>query len=320
MKPLAPCRFRNRDLGNGFRFEGLENGLDLQNHLVRTGADFPSLIFAYAARGGVRSIATLVAQGLNSLGLNVFQPKSAVPLAALSAAVAKRNIPIGLYLDEDDAGFWTLTPLAAHGGPVEHPIFEGGSPVPLKQTGVLGETEIIEPYLRALEGLLDATPGEGPRLAGLDCPFPEIDRRLLDPNDPASRTILGERRPDGPHARISPDGQGLEIEWPIGKRLSTDQLVQMVGRYLHEQRAGRGTLIGPPGARDVVQSLSANPEESEKIEVIEVRDGPLEMSYRAGFSDLLLGWWDSGILAHQGHGPFGDGLLTLAYLLESWSS
>ncbi|MBF0500706.1 MAG: hypothetical protein HQM09_11280 [Candidatus Riflebacteria bacterium] len=311
---VMPCRFRSGDIGNGFKLDDLENGLELKAHLLRTGASSPSLILAHAARGGAKSVTNTVAQGLTALGLNVFHPRAAVPVIALSVAIARRGMKIGLYLDEDAEGFWTLLPLAAHGGPVENAIQEEVVTKPLRQTGVLGETEIIKPYLQTLEGLLDPNIGEGPRLSTLECPFPEIEQYLREKADSGRCIVLRERNTSGPRARISPDGQGLEIEWPAGKHFATTEMVAAVGQYLHEQRSGRGTIIGPPGTVDLVKPFS------DGIEIIEVHDGPLEMSYRAGFADLLMGWWEPGIIAHQGHGPFGDGLLTLAYLLESWSS
>jgi hypothetical protein len=44
------------------------------------------------------------------------------------------------------------------------------------------------------------------------------------------------------------------------------------------------------------------------------------MSYHAGFSDLLVGWWNDGVLAHQGSSCFGDAILTAIYYLEAHRS
>ncbi|HNV72620.1 MAG TPA: hypothetical protein PKO06_23125, partial [Candidatus Ozemobacteraceae bacterium] len=71
------------------------------------------------------------------------------------------------------------------------------------------------------------------------------------------------------------------------------------------------TVIGPPGTKEFAVSWG---------EVTEVDGDALDMSHVAGYANLLLGWWEPGIMAHQGNGPFGDALLTAGYLLEAWAS
>lgn len=311
MPVFRPCRFRSTEYGSTFRFTGLENGTALHDHLLRVGAEFPSLILAHAARQGARTIAGEIAQALTGMGINVFMPRSPAPISALSLALANRNMPMGLYLDEGADNLWSLYPLAGHGGPVEETHTQGIAPQALRAVGVLGETDLFTPYFRALEGLLDPRPGPGPRLLRLESPFPEIEKWLTEAG---VSPVLTQRNPKGPIARISGDGQGLELEYPDGKRLSTHDMVTMITQYLTSSRSTSGTVIGLTGTAELIRKL-----EIESVESHEIGGDPFEMSYHASFSDLLVGWAEPGIIAHQGHTPFGDALLTLGYLLEAQS-
>lgn len=98
MKPLYPARFRSADVIAQHWAELPEN-LQFYRHLRNVCHGFPSTVLAYAARPGLAELAAGIAEGLMTCGINVFMPSQAVPICALSQALAARNLPIGLYLD-----------------------------------------------------------------------------------------------------------------------------------------------------------------------------------------------------------------------------
>ena len=204
----------------------------------------------------------------------------------------------------DDPEF-ILFPLGNNGGPATGLDLPEMPSVPLEKPGVVGTTDITTTYLSGLKELLDPFPEAKPRAAEIQSPFDLIARRF---GERPEYRILWERAENGPVAVISPDGQGLSFLIPPGENWTTREIAQTVGEYLTLVRRTNGTVVAPHG----VQPLKLG--EAQHISVV---GDSLEMSCQAGYIDLLLGWWEPGIIAHQGNGPYGDAYLTLAYLLEA---
>ena len=306
MKPVRPAVFSGSDLIRG-GWEAGPGGTDLKRLIVSTGLTFPSVALGYSARTGAKAISAEISRLLAGLGLNVFLPKSPVPIMALSLELGRRSMPLGLYLDESVEGKWSLLPLALHGGPVDDENLPLENPAPLARNGVVGEIDLLGNYLCKVEGLLDPYAEAKVKLSSLDIPFPELERGIKEPK---ALGLIKARDPKGPRAIIDPSGQGLTIVNPDGTLMSTDSMVKTIGEYLTRARSASGAVVCPNGKRELGASWG---------EVTEINGDGLEMSHVAGFVNLLFGWWEGGIIAHQGHGPFGDALLTLGYLLEAWS-
>jgi hypothetical protein len=270
----------------------------------------PSLLLGFSAHPGMGAEGKKLAERLALAGFNIFYSKVPVPMSALSLALITRHLPLGLYFSETGDGDVSLTPISIHGGPFSREDIQPDRPTMPRINGVIGETDLIRPYVQQLSGLLDPfLPEEGIRFTRIDSPFRQIDELIR--RNPAY-SLCSQDRKSGPWASISVDGQGLEVIASDGNRVPDTEILATICRYLIEERLSLGTIIGPPGTARLF---------TQGVETIEV-EGPnsLVMSHRAVFSDLLLGWWEPGIIAHQGHSPFGDAYLSLAYLLEAWNS
>ena len=307
MKPVRPLIFSAQDLGKG-HLESFHGGRAFLRLLRSVGETFSTVLLAHAARPGSRTVIQEVSRLISAMGMNVFLARVPAPVIALSQELGRRSMPLGLYLNETSDNDWSLTPVALHGGPVDDDMPAGTGNEPLSRNGVVGEVEILGSYVKRLAGLLDPRPEPGIRFSRLESPFPQISEMLAGPDGPR---ILQEFDPQGPIARVDPSGQSLTVELPSGKFLSSEKLVQMVGTYLTRERASTGTIVGPPGTAALAAGWG---------EIVEVDGDALDMSHAAGYVNLLLGWWEPGIIAHQGHGPFGDGFLTAGYLLEAWAA
>lgn len=304
MIPLRPAVFTTENLGDGWWLADPANRT-FRDLLRFTGARFPSVILAYAARPGLEAMAEMVAAGVSQAGLNVFLAEAPTPVCALVQAVGRRGMPLGLYLDEQITGQYSLLPLGNHGGPIIERDLPEAPPDPLDKLGVVGSTDIMTPYLASLRELLDPFPDTSPRVARLDNPFEQLSERLREGN---GFRILTEREEKGATAAISPDGQSLTWRPEGGEPMPTRDMVQILGEYLTLVRRTSGTVVGPKGA---------TPLRLASVENLQIEGEALDMSAHASCVDLLLGWWEPGLLAHQGNGPFGDAFLTLAYLLEA---
>ena len=307
MKPLRPITFTTADF-EGKRWQIGDGGLDVLQHIRSTAGGFPSVLLAFSASPGTGPFSRTLAADITELGINVFLSNSPTPISALSLALAQRQMPLGLYLNEVREDSWELLPVAVHGGPVDESHTSGESAPIAVRIGVLGEADLLTPYLSKVSGLIDPFLESGPRISTLTSPFSAIDTAITSAS---SLAILAERHPDGPRAEISSDGQSLSLRRPSGEHLSTMTLVATIGRYLTEVRKSNGVVIGPAAEK----SLSKDWAEYHGIE-----GDALDMSNHASIADLLLGWWEPGIIAHQGHSPFGDAYLSLAYLTEAWAS
>ncbi|HNW36760.1 MAG TPA: hypothetical protein PKM25_17610 [Candidatus Ozemobacteraceae bacterium] len=307
MKPLRPAIFRESDIRPDGWAEN-PSSRQLWNHLLDVGNRYPSLTVAWAARPGLANVAERLAGMLTRAGLNVFLATSPVPIAALAQSLGLRQQPIGLYIDETSDGAYSALALTTHGGPILEADTFAGTAYRSGRTGVVGTTDFLEPYVKQMGQLLDTMVEGDVRLSSLDSPFAQLNQRLV-PN-PEFR-LLFEYSPDGPKAFISPDGQALSILQHDGAALPTRDIVATIGGYLTKLRGAAGTLVGPQGTAELAAGIA---------DFTEIEGDALEMSSQAGYIDLLLGWWENGIVAHQGHAPFGDAYLTLLYLLEAWNS
>lgn len=305
MSPLQPICFSTPDfqgkqwrLGNG--------GLEAICALRQLTTSFPSILLAFSSSPGAKPFARQVALDIIEMGINVFVGRGPVPLAALSLALIQRQMPLGFYLHEEIDNHWQLLPVGIHGGPIDadQPLpFETHSTI---KTGVLGETDILKSYVAQLDGLFDPFIEAGLRFSSISSPFKEV-QELLSENP--NFAILNERSDRGPRVEISGDGQALEVFTLNNVKLPTLEIVSAIGRYLIQIRRSNGVIIGP---RDDLKEMK------KWAECKGIDGTALDMSNNAVSADLLLGWWEPGIIAHQGHSPFGDAFLSMAYLIEAW--
>jgi hypothetical protein len=286
----------------------------LGRYILASSRRFPSIPVAAAALPHLKGHLDELTLTLTDVGINVFTAGGPAPLAALAQALGPRNIPLGLYLDETPQGDLRLTGVAAHGAPVDQQDLAdddqgaGFSAPAVSRRGVQGRTDLIETYTRNLGHLIDPYLEQSIGFSSLAIPFPAI-AAVVDEH-PAFR-LLRFRSAAGPSATISPDGQALHVEMPDGSSLATTDMVRLISHHLVRVRGSGGTIVGPWTHQAVGATYAPT---------IGVEGTALEMSYQAGFADLLLGWWEPGIVAHQGNGAFGDGLLTAVYLLEAWNT
>ncbi len=305
MTAIRPAVFTADNLADGW-WLGEPANRAFRDFLLSSGARFPSVLVGFAGRPGLAEVADGVAAGISQAGLNVFLSDAATPISALTQAVGQRRIPLGLYLDEAPDGVgYTLLAVGNHGGPITEADLPEVSPSPLGKLGVIGSTDLATPYLNGLRSLLDPYPDPQPRLSSLEHPFPHFEKTF---GERAEYRLFTDRLPNGPAATISPDGQSLRFAMAGEEPWTTRAMAERIGHYLTRVRRTSGTIIGAKGV-DLLSVEAGNQ--------IRVEGGPLELSSRASFVDLLIGWWEPGIVAHQGFGPFGDAFLTLAYLLEA---
>lgn len=305
MKPLYPAVFESRDAAR-LHWAELPKNLQFYRHVRNICLGFPSLVLAYAARPGLAELAHEIAEGFTGCGINVFMPGQAAPLCALSQAMGARNLPIGLYLDADDqVENLALSALSSHGGPFDQkdvivdPFGKG------IKSGVIGETDIERAYVTNLAGLADRFIEKGTGFSAVEIPFAGLESRLRQTEELA---ILFQHDPQGPVAKISPDGQGLSITEKDGRALTAAEIARLITAYLTQERLASGTVIGPAGE---IKGFA------EHIETLEVDGSLFDLNHRASYTDLLVGWWHNGTIAHQGSSCFGDAILSAVYFLES---
>jgi hypothetical protein len=309
MKPLYPAIF-NIDQTSRLKWAELPENQLFFNHLMNSCKSFPSLILAFSAANGMAALAAHLAEGLLDCGINVFMPGEAAPVCSLSQALSSRNMPLGLYLDcSGESQPLTLSLLASHGGPLDEKDILDSPVGPLQQkSGLAGVTELDRYYANNLAGLADRFIEEGRGFRAIDIPFAGLEKSLREIPE---LNILFQYDPSGPLARVSPDGQGLQITGSDQRMLPADEIAEDIVRYLVNERLASGTIVGPD---DKVSDFSTG------CETLGVSGSAFDMSYRAGFTDLLVGWWGDGTMAHQGSSCFGDAILTAVYYLEAQRS
>lgn len=306
MKPLYPAIFSESQASRLAWAKLPENQLFF-NHLINSSRSFPSLILAYSAAEGLAEFAATLEENLINYGVNVFTPGEAAPLCSLSQALISRNMPLGLYLDRiDGQSLLTLALLSSHGGPLdERDILEAVPAGVPARAGLAGTTELARYYINNLAGLADRFIEDGPGFREIEVPFAGIEKSMREIPE---LKIIFQSDPNGPSARVSADGQSLHVVGQDNRPVAASQIVGEIARYLVTERLSSGTIIGPAGhANDFATGC----------ETLEVAGSAFDMSYRAGFTDLLVGWWGDGILAHQGSSCFGDAILTAIYYLEA---
>jgi hypothetical protein len=268
------------------------------------------VILAYSAADGLADFAATLTESLLSLGINVFAPEEASPVCSLAQALTSRSIPHGLYLDRVDNGsMLSLSLLAGHGGPLDEKDILNQPPAEkAAKSGLAGSTELVRYYVNNLAGLVDRYVESGHGFREIHIPFSAVDRRLRELSELG---IIFEKDPDGLAAYVSNDGQSLQLVDKNGHNLDTSIIAAEITRYLVEERLASGTIVGPAGQ---ISDFSTG------CETLGVEGGAFDMSYRAGFTDLLVGWWGNGVCAHQGSSCFGDAILTAIYYLEAHRS
>ncbi len=305
MKPLYPASFTAADVSRQHWAE-IPANLHFYRHVRNVCQSFPSVVLAWSARPGLENLAAGVAEGLIGCGINVFMPPQATPVCALSQAIGTRNLPIGLYLDADPRlEILTLSALSSHGGPFDEQDVLGNPFGKSGKSGVAGETDVERAYVNNLAGLADQFIEAGEGFSALEIPFSGLFERLQAAD---GLKILFQHDPVGPRAVISPDGQSLHIFARDGRQVAPAEVARDITNYLVKERLASGTVVGP--ARSM-QGFPAS------LEIVEVEGTPVDLSHRASFTDLLLGWWHDGLMAHQGSSCFGDAILSAVYYLEA---
>ncbi|MBF0406760.1 MAG: hypothetical protein HQM10_05380 [Candidatus Riflebacteria bacterium] len=313
MKPIRPCIFNGSAEKLPNPFLPLEDGLRLISFLVQTARNFPSLLLAFSAKKGARSASWEIAEFFAQLGLNVFISKNPVPISALSLSLIKRNIPMGVYIDCDKNDNWTIFPIGVNGGPA---LISSDNTYPLIEklpfSGVVGETDLIEVYVKSLECLTDLSYITESYIKELVFPFSAVMEKI---KENVCFKNLSSDNLKGMTAIVSNDGQILELFLPNGEKVSDETIIKVLANYLIGVRESRGTVfISSKNSEDIkFNGLSIK-----NAEIQRVGDDTVELAHRSGYSDLLIGCCPPGHFIHQGHTPFGDGLLTLFYLLEAW--
>lgn len=302
---LQPIYFKVKH-ANNLKWSTLSENLSLFFHIRNCCESFPSLILAYSSATCMHEVASEVAEGFLSIGINIFLPKEPSPIAALSQSVAARGMPIGLYLDwSEEKQMCSLSALNMHGGPIDKKDVCESSPTKIDKIGVIGQAKLDSHYINRLAELADPFLEPGKGFSNLITPFPNI-MELLKKNSKLKHLL--ERDPSGPIAKISPDGQILTISEQNGKEYEVADLVSKIGIYLSKERMASGSILGPLDLTEL--SCIGN--------FIKSNNGSFDMSYRAGFENLLLGWTETGVIAHQGSSCFGDAFLSALYLIEAW--
>jgi hypothetical protein len=308
MRPLYPA-ILTADEAVDLKWTKRTENIAFFRHLLKISQDFPSVLMAYAADAGLAQLAGEIGRSLLDLGINVFLPEEATPVCAFSQSISARQVPIGLYLSlNEETGYFNMMALTNHGGPIdENDLSEKEFPRSEK-TGVLGTTDYNRVYIKNLAGFADPYIEDGACFKSFSAPFPGIIEELQNRPETA---ILFASDTDGYEAVVSNDGQGLQLRKPSGQHVSTSEMCEVIVNYLIKERLASGTIVGP-----AEHSLSAG----QQCEVFPVEGSLYDMNYHAGFSDLLIGWWNNGIIAHQGSSCFGDGILTAIYYLEALRS
>ncbi len=308
MKPLYPAIFKAED-AFALKWSQHPENQTFFRHIMNICQDFPSLLLAYSAETGMPEIAAEISRSLLDSGINVFLPSEAVPICAFSQSMGARQMPLGLYLDYDrELQLYVMSALTNHGGPIDEKDVIDKKPEISTRTGVLGTTDYDRIYLNSLTGFADPFIEPGRGLKKLEIPFPQLWEKMQQQSE---LSILFKPDPDGLTARISPDGQAVSLFAPDGSPIDHEKVCHTILEYLVKERMAAGTVAGPVGR---VQPASADGE------IIEVEGALFDLNYQAAFSDLLIGWWDNGVIAHQGSSCFGDGILTTIYYLEALRS
>ena len=308
MKPLYPALLKSEE-AFALKWARRPENQTFFNHLMNVCHDFPSLLMAYSADAGLPEIAAEIARSLLERGINVFLPSEPVPICAFSQSMGARQMPVGFYLSfNKTSGLYQLSGLTNHGGPIDEKDVLDKAPVFSDRQGVLGTTDFDRIYLNSLTGFADRFIEDGPGLRSLKMPFPILEEKMRQLPELA---ILFEKDPGGYTAEVSADGQGVRINDPSGNPLATEVICSKILKYLVKERMAAGTVAGPAGRVEPFCSAG---------EIIEIEGDLFDLNYHAAFSDLLVGWWDDGVIAHQGSSCFGDGILTTIYFLEALRS
>lgn len=304
MKPLYPALVAADEL-NAMKWAEHPENRAFKNYLLATCQEFPSIVLAAAGRPGLNAATATLAESLIAAGINVFMPENPAPICALSQAVSSRSMPMAIYLDGDETcQNLSLTALTRHGGPPDEKDVLEYQHTQETRTGVAGITELDRYYTNNISGLADRFIEKGAGYSSFKIPFPALEDRMRAMPELA---ILFECDPTGPEAIVSNDGQSLLLKDKNGVVVAAAEIVQTVVNYLVKERLASGTVVGP-------ERLTGLPE---NITNLQVEGSPLDMSYHAGFADLLIGWWHDGTMAHQGSSCFGDAILTAIYYLEA---
>jgi hypothetical protein len=306
-RPLYPAIF-NADEAHELKWAQRPENESFYRHLLNISNEFPSILMAFSADDGLADIAIELGKSFIDKGINIFLPSEATPICAFSQSIGVRQVPLGLYLSIDkQKEMYSLAALTNHGGPLDEQDIIDKKPEENERHAVLGETEYDRIYLNNLSGFADQFIEDGAGFSEIQIPFAGLEQKLRRQKELG---ILFTPDKNGPKAIISNDGQGLKIV-DNGKELADNVICDKIIDYLVKERRASGTVVGPAGLVEPADITG---------EIVEVDGDLYDMNYHAGFSDLLIGWWHGGIIAHQGSSCFGDGILTALYYLEALRS
>lgn len=305
MKPLYPALFKAEEAFS-LKWSNRPENRVFYHHLLNVCRDFPSLLMAYSADVGMPEIAAEISRSLLEIGINVFLPAHSVPISAFSQSMGARQMPLGIYLSYDhQMQLYFMTALTNHGAAIDEKDILEQKPEIIERNGVLGTTDYDRIYLNSLVGLADQFIEKGIGLKKLRIPFPALEEKMRQLPELG---VLFSHDPDGLEVEISADGQALKVKDKNGKEIDAEEVCTTILNYLVKERMAAGTVVGPKGK---VRPAAVDGE------IVEVEGSLFDMNYQAAFSDLLIGWWPGGIIAHQGSSCFGDGILSTIYYLEA---
>ncbi len=303
MKPIQPSLLKKELIQNGSWAESQDYS-ELVLHIQNVCKDCPSIILGYSAHFDSKAYSTLIAEKITEWGINVFIPEFAVPLSAISHAIITRNMQLALYVEESSESEIILIPISTHGGLFDEQDLQTKFVIKKDKKGVIGSTDVLNSYVKHLAGFADPFIENGVSFKNLQIPFPELEA-LLKQNEQLH--ILFESDVNAISANISENGCLLKLD-DNNKSISTDEIALRIANYLIKERYATGCVIGPANKIELFSQID---------ETIEVEGNRFDLSYQAGFSNLLLGWWPDSLIALQGSSCFGDGLLSAIYYIES---
>lgn len=305
MKPIYPIKI-SHDIIKDMSWVNNPEYAKYILHISNVCKTFPSLLIAYSADTDAEKFTNLISEDIIKLGINVFKPEYPVPLSALSYALTSRNIPLGIYI-ENDSSEVTMTFISTHGGLFDEQDLLTNYCPKSNKTGVIGNTDLLSSYVNNLKGFVDIFIEKGFCFSDFVCPFAELEQRLRDCSE---FSLLFEKNPNGYKAIISKNGSKLKL-YKSDSEIPTEEIAQVLCKYMKSERLCTGSILCPTESKNKF---------SEFGDLQGINGNCSDVCYNAAFSDLFLGWWNDGLITLQGSSCMGDGILAAIYFVEALRS
>ncbi len=303
MKPIYPIKI-SHDIIKDMSWVNSPEYSKYILHISNVCKTFPSLLIAYSADTDAEKFTSLISEDIIKHGINVFKPEYPVPLSALSYALTSRNIPLGIYI-ENDSSEVTMTFISTHGGLFDEQDLLTSYCPKSNKTGVIGHTDLLSSYVNNLKGFVDIFIEKGFSFSELICPFVELEQRLRDCSE---FSLLFEKDIKGYKAIISSNGSKLRLFKSDSSEIPTEEIAQILCKYLKYERLCTGTILCPIESKKMF---------SEFGNFQGINGTSSDICYNAAFTDLFLGWWKDGLITLQGSSCMGDGILAAIYFVEA---